>query len=64
MIQVWVLTVIFTMNSYSNSFQTDKYVFKTRDECIKASKFYRNATSGLSVKTSNTLCYPSYVPSK
>ena len=40
MIKVWILTVLLTTNSYSDSTISEKYTFKTKDECIAASKFY------------------------
>lgn len=54
MVNVWVLTLIMSMNSGSAITQT--YEFKNREECVKAQAWYKNAFGSLVDKVA---CYPS-----
>ena len=67
MINVWILTVIFNINtasesgprSGSNTLTSQQYIYKTREECIKAQGFYSKTKYAVA-----TSCANSYVVSK
>lgn len=67
MINVWVLTVIFAIHTNeagqyrpgSSTMTSQQYIYKTRDECISAQKFYNGTRFSVS-----TSCATSYVVGK
>jgi hypothetical protein len=67
MISAWILTVIFnihtsemgTYRSDSDAVTSQQYIYKTREECLKAQGFYSKTKYAVS-----TSCANSYVVSK
>lgn len=60
LIKVWILTAFFIGGS--GTLDTQQYNFKTRAECVEASKFYSNQTN--SSRYQKPTCYPSYIQVK
>lgn len=68
MISAWILTVVFNIytsgggystQSSSNTVTSQQYIYKTREECIKAQGFYSKTKYAVA-----TSCANSYVVSK
>lgn len=58
LLKVWIMTAFFAGSDVGSQ----QYIFKTRTECIEASKFYHKQYAS-SVNQYPT-CYPSYVQVK
>lgn len=57
MLKVWVLSLFF---SASNGNYVDKYYFATREDCVKATAWYKSNTGYTPLR--HATCYPSLSP--